>query len=94
MDIRWALEARADLWNIADRYAHFDAELPAIMLHRIDAATAPLRLHPHMGESAGRHVRKWSVRGTPFVLLYRVYRDRVEITRVVHASMDWRRDPE
>jgi toxin ParE1/3/4 len=54
-------------------------------------AAAHLDSHPRMG-------RKGRLGGTcelvaarlPFIILYRVERDRVEVLRVIHGRRDWR----
>jgi plasmid stabilization system protein ParE len=55
--------------------------------------TAPLILldYPDVGAPTDRRsLRKWPVKGTPFLLFYSAGRDRVEIKRVRHAAQDWR----
>jgi len=61
------------------------------MLTRIEQAPLILLDHPRLGEETRRRgVRKWSVRNTPFILLYVDRPERVEIRRVVHAASDWK----
>jgi toxin ParE1/3/4 len=92
MQIRWALKARADLFDIDHHYREIDPDLADAMLDRIEDAPTILIDHPQAGETIDSlGVRKWRVRRTSFLLLYRFTRGRIEITRVVHASGDWRR---
>ena len=88
----WSRSARDDLFAIAEHYREIDPDLPSILLVRITTAPLVLMDQPRLG--APTHVpevRKWLVRGTPFLLLYAVRPDRVEIRRVVHSSTDWTR---
>jgi plasmid stabilization system protein ParE len=90
MKLRWALSARSDLFSIADHYEAISPGLADDMLSAIEDAPLLLVDHPFAGPPlANVPLRKWSVRNTPFILLYRVFRDRVEIVRVMHAASDW-----
>ena len=91
MRLTWAEQAEADIDRIADDYFIGSPGLDDLMIERIEAAPLPLLQHPRLGPSIeGLGLRKWSVRRTPFVLLYRVLDDAVEIARVVHGMSDWR----
>jgi toxin ParE1/3/4 len=94
MQLRWALRARRDLLEMADHYGEIDPDLSDLMLRR--AQTAPLFLteHPFAGPPIDdTSLRKWWIRGTPYLLLYRVTRDAVEVARVVHHATNWRAEP-
>lgn len=89
-ELIWSVSAETDLYEIADHYAQFDPSLPDLILRRI--ADAPLILldNPWIGPPAGHYeLRKWLVRKTPFLLLYRVAGESVEVVRVVHSASDW-----
>ena len=87
----WALQAEADLYDIADTYSQVAPALDQELLDRIFDAPLILRDYPFLGEEVGAFaLRKWLVRRTPFILLYRVTDDFIEIARVVPAASDWR----
>lgn len=90
MRLIWALQAENDLYEIADHYSVIAPGLGEAMLDRIVAASRVLPDHPRLGQSVGAlGLRKWSVRRTPFILLYRVTESDVEIARIVAAASDW-----
>lgn len=91
MQLRWARHARQDLLDIADHHDSLSAGLAETMLERIETAPLLLLDHPFAGPPVPEtELRKWRARGTPFILLYRVRRDFVEVARVVHSATDWR----
>ena len=86
----WAGPARRDLFAIAAEAAEQDADLPHILLERVETAPLALLDYPAMGSPLGTtKLRKWPVRKTPFILIYAQRDDRVEIRRVLHAASDW-----
>lgn len=90
MELIWADSAEADLFSIADHYAHENPDLPDKILSRIAKAALILIDQPRLGTPIDIGLRKWRARRTPFILLYRVSETQVEIARVVHAAQDWR----
>ena len=91
MRLIWAEKAVADLQDIADHYAQFDPDLPDELLERIYAAPLILLERPRIGAPIGSYdLRKWLVSGSPFLLLYRIGDDRIEIARVLHGATDWK----
>jgi len=93
MRLIWALQAEADLYEIADQYTAIAPALGEAMLDRILEAPRVLLDHPYLGQSAGAFgLRKWSARRTPFILLYRVTDTTIEIARIVAAASDWIED--
>ena len=91
MRIIWARPARDDLIEIADYYREIAPDFVDAVADRVEVATIPLLGHPLIGSEIGdTKVRKWTVRGTPFVLLYVVRGREIEIRRVHHAAANWR----
>lgn len=92
MQLIWSQPARRDLFRIAAHYRAVDPELATRMLDRIEAGPLPLLEYPEKGPPTRRRgVRKWVIRGTPFLLFYAVRNERLEIRRVFHHAMDWQR---
>lgn len=88
----WSGPARRDLIEIAERYADIMPGLDDEMLARILDGPRPLLDFPNLGQPVGAlDLRKWTVRRTPFILLYRATDTVVEIARVHHAAEDWRK---
>jgi toxin ParE1/3/4 len=92
MQLRWAHRARRDLLKLGDYYESVEPGLGEHLLEKIEQAPLILLDQPKLGPGTGRgRYRKWTVRGTPFVLTYRVLHSAVEIARVHHSASDWRK---
>lgn len=90
IDIEWTGTASVDLEAIDDHLMAVDPALANATIDRIEAAGAFLRQTPGAGRiilSGG--IRKWTVRNTPYLLLYRIVPNRIEILRVRHDREDW-----
>jgi plasmid stabilization system protein ParE len=94
MRVIWSRPAAADLFEIADYYDRIDPDLATEIINRVETAPGPLidnpRIGPALDEEPG--VRKWRVPGSPFLLLYAIRGETIEIRRVRHAASDWRRE--
>jgi len=90
MRVLWSRPARDDVFAIADYYDAIDPDLAEAMVDRIDGAASVLMANPNIGRPiANLDVRKSSVRRTPFLLLYVVRGNDIEIRRVRHGAADW-----
>ena len=92
MRLIWSRIAQNDVFDIADHYDAIDPELANRIVDRLRRAPMPLLAHPELGPRIDERseARKWHVPGTPFLLLYVVADDRINVQRVVHAASDWR----
>ena len=89
--IIWSGPAQRDLLAIASYFDQIAPDLGSTMLERIERAPLPLLDFPDLGEvMARRNTRKWVVRKTPFLLIYGVAAEDIEIKRVRHEREDWR----
>jgi toxin ParE1/3/4 len=87
----WSGPALRDIAAVALFYRQIDTSVADKMIERIRAAPLPLLDQPLLGPSIGlRSARKWSVKGQPYVLRYRVAPHRIEILRVHHVAQNWR----
>lgn len=88
--LRWAEQTRLDLYEIADHHEAGGFGDGDDLLEQIYEALLVLCDFPFLGEPAGHaDVRKWRLKGTPFLIFYRVLENAVEVVRVVHAASDW-----
>jgi plasmid stabilization system protein ParE len=55
------------------------------------AAARFLAERPEAGPALADGARKWRVRGTDYVLIYRPVRQGIQVLRVHHARQDWRK---
>ena len=74
-------------------YEYIAAENPSAahaVIARIESAVNVLRSHPEIGRS-GRveGTRGLIISGTPFIVAYRIARNRVEILAVIHGARRW-----
>ena len=92
MKIRFTPTALDDLLRIRDYLLeHRGADQAARVGARIRAAIDLLIEYPylgHLGEVPGSRVRK--VTGQPYVVIYRVTEETVEITHIYHERQNWR----
>ena len=79
--------ARARLREIRAYVAHDKPEAAERLAMRIAAIVEALRNHPHLGRvGAEPGVRELVIGGTPYVVLYRVERERVVISTIWHGK--------
>lgn len=91
MRIIWSRPARNDLFEIANFYRDVAPHFVDAVADRVEAAALPLLANPHIGPEIGdTGRRKWTIRGTPFLLIYAVRGNEIEIRRVRHGSSNWR----
>jgi toxin ParE1/3/4 len=90
MRIRWLRTALRNLDQHADYIAKDDPIAARNAVQRIRAAVDQLADYPNMGRS-GRVplTRELIVGGTPWIIVYRVRADMVEIIRVLHGAQSW-----
>lgn len=91
MRVRWTNLAADDLTHICDytqeRFGNAQARRTALGIY---AAADSLQTMPLRGRS-GRQpgTRELLVSGFPFLVVYRVEREAVEIVRILHGSQLW-----
>jgi toxin ParE1/3/4 len=93
MKIVWTRIAQCDFGRIDDFHADHDPQLAAKTARLAVKAARTLALTPHIGSALADGTRKWPVWDTPYVLIYRVAQDVVEILRVRHNRENWRDVP-
>ena len=90
MTIKWTEEALHHLDRIHARYSLIDRRLAARMFRDIRQAVQRLGRFPASG-------RKGQIAGTlelvvanwPYLVVYRIAEDEVQILRVLHTATDW-----
>lgn len=91
MVVRWTPTAANDLTHICDyterRFGPAQARRAAVAV--FDAADS-LAAMPNRGRKGRRpNTRELSVVGLPFVIVYRVSNETVQIVRIVHGAQQW-----
>jgi toxin ParE1/3/4 len=88
--VRWSRRAVGDLRHARAYIEEHDPEAARHVAARILSAAESLSTFPARGR-AGRvfGTRELVVSGTPYVVIYRVKGDVVEIARVLHGARRW-----
>jgi toxin ParE1/3/4 len=87
MRIVWSRTAIANLIEIR---SYIEQDKPAAarrLAERILESVERLATHPHLGR-AGREpeTRELIVAGTPYIIVYQIYRVRLSIVAILHAA--------
>jgi toxin ParE1/3/4 len=90
MEVRWSPEAVADFTAII-RYIRQDNPSAALRVARaIYNAVAQLNTFPNRGRPGRvRETRELPLSRLPFVVVYRVRENAVEIVRLLHGAQRW-----
>jgi toxin ParE1/3/4 len=90
VSVEWSGQASNDLLAIFDYILQDDPAAAIRMEERIRLAAGRLADHPRMGRP-GRapRTRELPIPGSPYLLVYRTDRERVQILRVFHGTQDW-----
>ena len=90
MNIRWLSSALVELDRIHEYIARENPQAAARIFRQIRKAPRQLAHFPHLGRpSQVEGTRELVVSGLPYVVVYRVDEDYIEILRVFHTSMNW-----
>lgn len=94
LEVRWAKQALADLDHIDDYYFEKHRDFADRIGRAAVAGSFFLAEWPKAGSALGAGPRrKWRVKNSPYVLVYRAYADHLRILRVRHMREDWRPEP-
>lgn len=85
----WAPLSRLDLALIDDYLHDRDGAAAARTLRAIRTAADRLLQFPRVGRVLEEPLRVLGVRGTPYILVYRISGQTVEIARVRHRRENW-----
>ena len=90
MIVEWSNPARDDLIAIASYIATDDPVAALDVMDRIDSAVGRLADHPGSGRP-GRisGTRELVIPDLPYIVAYRIHRERVQILRLLHAARRW-----
>lgn len=90
LTLDWTPVATRDLRAAYEYVAAENVAAAEALLDRIFSAVERLGRYPQMGRT-GRveGTRELVITGTPFVVVYRTGRDRVDVLAVLHAARRW-----
>jgi len=85
----WSPASRDDLRRIDAWLGARNPVAAAQILRSIRAAALRLTDYPRIGRALEEPFRVLGIRHTPYVMVYRLHDDRVEIVRIRHARENW-----
>ena len=90
MRVRWTTDAASDLEKIAERIAKDHPDAAIRTARTIYQGLAALRDFPNRGR-IGRieGTRELVFASLPYIAVYRVKSETVEVLRIYHAAQDW-----
>ena len=90
MELNWTRSALRDLDDAGNYIALDNPAAAASMAQHIQEAVEYLEDHPALGRSGRlRGTRELAVSGTPFIIIYRVRLDMIQILRMMHHAHKW-----
>lgn len=90
MKLRWTQIALTEFEDAHDHIAKDNPTAAQVVAQRILEATDKVLEYPHIGRvGEDEDTREWHVQRTPYLLVYQVQDDAIEILRVYHNKRDW-----
>jgi toxin ParE1/3/4 len=90
MELNWTPSALRDLDDAGNYITQDNPKAAVKMARHVQQAVEYLPVHPALGRS-GRLLgtRELVVSGTPFIVVYRVRLNLIQIVRVLHHARKW-----
>ena len=90
IEIRWTNRALRQLSDAYDYLQERSEQGRLAVKHRVVIALTALESYPEIGRE-GRVIGTYElfVTGTPFILVYRLKRNRIEVIAFLHSSRKW-----
>ena len=91
MEVRWSLPAAEDLEHICERIGRDNPEAASRVARTVYEGCARLKEFPHLGRASSRLAgrRELVFSPLPYIAVYRVTQEAVEISRIFHGAQDW-----
>jgi toxin ParE1/3/4 len=91
MQVRWSIPAAEDLEHICAWIERYNPEAARRVASTIFNECARLKDFPHLGRASRRIAgrRELTFAPWPYIVVYQVKPDAVEISRVFHGAQDW-----
>lgn len=90
MPLLWQKRAVADLYRVRDYIRRENLGAAERIGTIIEAASLNLLRHPEIGRAGEVHgARELVIAGTPYIIIYRVVNDDVQILRILHGKQKW-----
>ena len=90
MRLRWTTPAAQDLYNIVRRIQQDNPDAAAKVAKTLHDGCAGLGTFPRLGRK-GRieGTRELVFAGLPYIVVYRIQDQSLEILRIYHSAQDW-----
>jgi len=91
MKVRWSLRAAQDLERICERIDQHNPEAAQRVARTIYDGCARLQDFPNLGRASNRMRgrRELTFAPLPYIVVYRVTANAVEISRIFHGAQNW-----
>jgi len=91
MQVRWSIPSAEDLEQICEWIEKDNPEAARRVARTIYDECARLKDYPNLGRASRRMVgrRELTFVPLPYIVVYRVKPDAVEISRIFHGAQDW-----
>jgi len=91
MKVRWSLPAAEDLERICERIESDNPEAARRVARAIYEGCAHLKKFPNRGRASSRMAgwRELVFAPLPYIAVYRVTEEALEISRIIHGAQDW-----
>ena len=90
LQVKWTRPALADLIEAQAYITQENPQAAEVIAQRIWDASQALSDNPHIGRSGYlTGTREWVVQRTPYLIVYRIRKDRVEILHIYHGKRNW-----
>jgi toxin ParE1/3/4 len=90
MQVRWTLAASSDLESIAHYLFEKTPEHAPRLIRELYNAAAKLTRFPDRGRPGKKKgTRELVLRGSPYIVVYKISGQALFIVRVLHGSQDW-----
>jgi len=90
VDLSWARHAVRDLEQAGEFIARDNPSAARRLAGQVREAVEYLLKHPNLGRTGRvRATRELVVSSTPFIVIYRVRYDMLEVLRVLHHARRW-----
>ncbi|MEE8059034.1 MAG: type II toxin-antitoxin system RelE/ParE family toxin [Pseudomonadales bacterium] len=90
LPVRWTEPALADLIESQRYYEQVNPQAAEMLAQQVWGASQRLGENPSIGRTGEvEGTQEWVVQKSPYILVYRVRSDHVEMLHVYHDRQDW-----
>jgi addiction module RelE/StbE family toxin len=90
VEVKWTPSALTDLKDAGDYIGQDNPSAAQAMAVRVQEGVEYLLQHPNLGRAGRvRGTRELVISGSPFVIIYRVRFDQIQVVRVLHHARKW-----